>query len=297
VQATQTDPETYDSALASATACANCREPLLGEYCSRCGQRVRDFRRPFGELIASLLEDVFSLDSRLLRTVGPLVSSPGQVTRDYLAGHRVRYMPPLKAYLFAALVFFGLFTLFPTNARVEVFTEGSPEAAAAAGQGGSRVSFSLPARSPFYDEGYQKVAARARANPDTFASAVYANVPRTFFLLLPMFALLLELFYRRQGYYIDHLIFSLYYHAFVFLGFAALFVAGHMRLWMPGVVNVPLRLAVLVWIVAYLPMGLRRVYGGSRRSTGLKTIGIGILYLVVFGMSMPLLVIAALLTF
>jgi len=34
------------------------------------------------------------------------------------------------------------------------------------------------------------------ANPEAFAGRVYANVPRAFFLFLPMFALLLELCYR-----------------------------------------------------------------------------------------------------
>jgi len=42
---------------------------------------------------------------------------------------------------------------------------------------------------------------------------------RAFFVFLPLFALFLELLYRKQGYLVDHLIFSLYYHAFVFVMF------------------------------------------------------------------------------
>jgi hypothetical protein len=44
-------------------------------------------------------------------------------------------------------------------------------------------------------------------------------IPRVFFLLLPLFALLLSLFYVRQRdkfYFVDHLVFSLAFHSFVF---------------------------------------------------------------------------------
>ena len=62
-------------------------------------------------------------------------------------------------------------------------------------------------------------------------------------------------------------------------------------------VTLPLRLAVLAWIAAYLPLALRRVYGGSRTRTGLKTVGLGVLYLVVFVALLPWIMAAAMLTF
>jgi hypothetical protein len=40
--------------------------------------------------------------------------------------------------------------------------------------------------------------------------------------------------------------------------------------------------ALLGWLVAYLPIALRRVYGGPRWITFLKVAGLGITYLVVF---------------
>jgi hypothetical protein len=51
-------------------------------------------------------------------------------------------------------------------------------------------------------------------------------------------------------------------------------------------------------MIAYLPMALRRVYGGSRLKTAAKTIGLGVLYFAVFLMlGMPLVATAAMLTF
>jgi hypothetical protein len=47
--------------------------------------------------------------------------------------------------------------------------------------------------------------------------------------------------------------------------------------------------------LAYLPIALRRVYGGSRLMTGVKLVTLGMLYLFAFAVSQPLLIGAALL--
>ena len=159
----------------------------------------------------------------------PLLFRPGLVTREYLSGHRIGHVPPLKTYLISALVFFGLFAAFPTRAQIDVFTTGEERPT-----GGSRMTFELPAHVPINDAKYQQLLARAKANPENFASAVGAAIPRAFFLFLPIFAGLLELFYRRQGYYVDHLVFSLYYHAFVFVVFSALFLMSRTDRLLPG---------------------------------------------------------------
>ena len=283
----------------SHATCANCAAILTGPFCANCGQSARDLHRPLRSLLAEVFDDVFSLDARLVRTLRPLLVRPGQVTKAYLSGRRASHVPPLRTYLIAALVFFGLFTVFPTQSPpVYVFTTGSAEAAAdASSASGSRLSIELPQHVWFGDRRFQNVSARALADPDAFALATYRNIPRAFVLFLPLFALLLKLFYRRQGYYFDHLTFSLYFHAFVFLDFSLLFLVGRAT-WLPDVVARPLWWALLAWPIAYLPMALRAVYGGSRLRTGAKTFGLGILYLVSFVLiGGPLVISLAVMTF
>lgn len=53
-----------------------------------------------------LLDNLFSYDSRVYRTLVPLMTKPGFVCREYLAGKRVRYLPPFRLYLFASIIFF-----------------------------------------------------------------------------------------------------------------------------------------------------------------------------------------------
>ena len=91
--------------------------------------------------------------------------------------------------------------------------------------------------------------------------------------------------------------FSLYYHAFVFLMFSAVFLVRQFGGPLPGVVRALIALTLFGWLFAYLPIALRRVYGGSRLATGTKLAGLGMMYAFLFVVTLPLLMGAALLQF
>ena len=258
-------------------SCYNCGEALVGKFCHHCGQEDLPLHPSLGQLASELLGEFFSFDSRLLRTLRPLLTRPGALTRDYLAGRRIRFVSPLKTYLIAALIFFGLLSLLPKTS-VAVYRSSKPVALPAGGK--TRVAFTLPEHYPFLDRELQAASARAKANPQAFADAVLTNLPRVFFLLLPAFALLLYLFYRQGWHYLDHLVFVLHYHAFVFLSLTALLVLD--RPWVPSVIARVLGLLLWLGLFVYLPLALRRVYGGSWPRTLLKLLGLGILYFLVF---------------
>lgn len=254
-------PEPED---ASPSACLNCGEKLLGDFCWRCGQEATDFHRPLRSLAADFLDNVLNLDSKLLRTIGPLLFRPGRLTCEYLAGRRAPYVRPLKLYLLAALVCFGILAIWPQgNVRV-VVKPSEP---------GSAVS------QPASDQMYQK----ALADSQRFADAFTANLPRAFFLLLPAFALLLELLYLRRGIlYLDHLVFALHFHAFalVVMGVAIL-----IKTRMPPSVAASIGVAAWLWIFVYLFLALRAVYMDSWWKTGLRFAALLILYGAAFGFS------------
>lgn len=87
-------------------ACLNCGTALQGQYCARCGQRARGRLISIWELVRDAIGDLFEVDSRLWRTIIPLMSRPGQLTHDYLIGRRARFMPPFRTYLVLSIVFF-----------------------------------------------------------------------------------------------------------------------------------------------------------------------------------------------
>ena len=86
--------------------CLNCGTRLTGQYCGHCGQRSATRLISIWQLLAEAFGDLFELDSRLWRTLIPLLIRPGQLTRDYLLGRRARYMPPFRMYLVLSLIFF-----------------------------------------------------------------------------------------------------------------------------------------------------------------------------------------------
>jgi hypothetical protein len=263
--------------LPEGRSCRNCGEALVGKFCWSCGQGDVPLHPSLRQLASELLGEFFSFDSRLLRTLRPLLTRPGALTREYLAGRRIRFVSPLKTYLIAALIFFGLLALLPkTNVAVN---RGFKPVAVPAGSHVS-VGFALPEHYPFLDRELQAASVKAKANPKAFTDAVITNLPRLFFLLLPAFALLLSLFYRQGWHYLDHLVFALHYHAFVFLSLTALLVLA--RPWVPSVIAWVLGLLLWLGLLAYLPIAVRRVYGGSRPRTLLKLLGLGILYFMVF---------------
>jgi len=76
--------------------CRNCRAPLRGEFCSQCGQRHWPNDLSFTDVAG---EEVFSWDSRLWRTLLPLLFRPGFLTAEFIAGRRALNVPPLRLYL------------------------------------------------------------------------------------------------------------------------------------------------------------------------------------------------------
>lgn len=86
--------------------CLNCGEKLQGKYCYNCGQKDSDFRRPYWTFLEDFTENVISRDSRLWRTLAYLLFLPGAMTREFIAGRRIRFLPPIRLFLVSILLFF-----------------------------------------------------------------------------------------------------------------------------------------------------------------------------------------------
>jgi len=110
--------------LAGSPACLNCGTELRGPFCYYCGQPDKNLMRFFPALVRDVLEDVVDFDSRLMRTLKPLLIHPGKLTRDYLMGRRFRYVPPMRLYIFSSMIFFILAATL-TGQAIDVSSGGS----------------------------------------------------------------------------------------------------------------------------------------------------------------------------
>ena len=91
---------------ATTLPCPNCGAPLQGDYCHSCGQPKKGMIRPLSGIMADVVDSVLNIDSRILRTVGPLLFRPGRLTVDYFAGRRTRYVTPFRLFFFLTVVAF-----------------------------------------------------------------------------------------------------------------------------------------------------------------------------------------------
>ncbi|HKD21432.1 MAG TPA: hypothetical protein VKB71_05440, partial [Rhizomicrobium sp.] len=117
------------------------------------------------------------------------------------------------------------------------------------------------------------------ADPASINGPLTAWMPRALIILLPLFALLLALFYWRQRtkfYFVDHLVFSLNFHTFVF---AFLLVAAGLAQILPGAVVAGFGSLVLG---LYLLLAMKRFYGQGWFWTGAKFVTVAFFYITIF---------------
>jgi hypothetical protein len=93
------------------TICLNCGAPVVGRYCSACGQTAGTDRLSFPRLFKDFFGHFVSLDSRVLRTFVAVSRRPGTFIREYLLGRRVGYSGPLTYYLLVVALNVGVSAL------------------------------------------------------------------------------------------------------------------------------------------------------------------------------------------
>ena len=261
------DPEASPS-------CRNCGERLQGRYCHGCGQEVGTLDRALGPFLMEVFTGLLSFDSRSWRTVGPLFFRPGEVTAEYLRGRRVRYVPPVRLYLFVSLLYFLMLAWLSPQPFVEP-AAGVPDAEAR--QEVEAMLGDLPGilgELPGILEPFLPGITRAAEDPVQFRRGVIQGISYLMFFLVPLFGGMVHLLHlRRRRYFLHHLLFAVHFHAAVFL------ILGTVLL---------LDLSDIAWlerggsllraaIPLHLFLSLRRVYGGRFWAilfrTGVLTLG------------------------
>lgn len=256
-----------EASAATAVLCANCGHALGGRYCSACGQDAHSNVMSLTELLRDFAGDILSLDSRFLRSVRPLLWQPGFLTNEYLDGRRSRYIPPLRLYVFISVSFFFLLSLMSAN-----LPWAQPNNAPAVNIQTPQEIQKKISKEPAFVQNLVRHGLLLRSNPHAFWSGLISKLPTVMFVLLPLFALVLKLLYiRRRRYYVEHLIFSLHYHALVFLAailFLAVYEAAEHFGWTS--INNHLGFAIWLYLTAYLIVAMRRVYRQSWFKTLVK---------------------------
>jgi hypothetical protein len=282
--------------------CLNCSTPLTDLYCAHCGQKDIPRRQTLGELAFNFLSSFSGYESKFFQTCRYLLIKPGFLAEEYNAGKRERYFHPARMYVFISFIYFLLFTSLPeSNQQRSVINIPTDKENIDFNMGGdkdenddyedfkSRAEYDslqklLPAeeRDGWFMRkwNYRRIDLwkQFKADPPAFASKVVeefrAHFSQIFFALLPVFAFILWLLYlRKDFFYHEHLVFSIWCYNFFFLvgSFVLITESVPDLTWLGSM----LKFAV----IAYLLFAMKRCYKQSWGKTVLKFT----VFLVAFG--------------
>ncbi len=283
------------------STCLNCGAQLTDAFCAHCGQRASDVHLSVRDLLHELVTEHFGLDTKTGRTLVALVRYPGRLTLEFLAGRRIRYLPPLRLYLSLSVLYFLASALttnagFNTNANVVHITT-SP---AATNKSGGMVSLDTTAANPVpIGAALDSIGISSHGTTDVIGDTLHGNavirfvkrrfaerlaffrahksdavqqiserfhheLPDALFLLVPGLALALLVLYRKH-YYSEHLVFALHFQAFAFVALTIGLIP-----YLDALANIA--------IIVYLFLALRHVYGQSIAATAAKFVVVVIGY-------------------
>ncbi|TDQ11969.1 DUF3667 domain-containing protein [Pedobacter metabolipauper] len=97
--------------------CLNCGSHVEAHYCSQCGQPNVELKESFWTFIIHSIGHYLHFDSKFFQTLKPLLTKPGLVTLDYIAGKRARYINPVSMYIFVSIVYFLVVPHSKTNSH------------------------------------------------------------------------------------------------------------------------------------------------------------------------------------
>lgn len=89
--------------------CLNCGAVVYGRYCHVCGQENVEPKETFWHLVTHFVYDITHFDGKFFSTVKYLLFKPGFLSHEYIIGRRMRYLNPIKMYVFVSAFFFLFF--------------------------------------------------------------------------------------------------------------------------------------------------------------------------------------------
>ncbi len=299
--------------LRSETDCLNCGTEVKDKYCPHCGQPNYEPRESFRHIMTHFVTDYLHLDEKFFSSLKYLLFSPGKLTNEYNSGRRMTYVHPFRLYIFITIVFFIVqgvnsnenklkLKQIEENGDTTIMISPAMETDVDTAQGEVNMDYSWSEVEDTTVEQYEKrQAALPEAERDDFFRSYFNkktiianqqkfnlsekimqnfqhNIPKMMFLILPVFALILQIFFRRKKlYYVEHFYHSVYLHCFFYL-YRLAFVIPFKFLpetWKEGI-----NLVMIIGLAVYFYRSLIKVYNDNAILTIVKGVFVIALYFV-----------------
>jgi thiamine biosynthesis protein ThiS len=250
-----------DALSREAWTCQSCRMLASKKFCSECGEKKPSRHDlSIGHLLSHAGEVVFHWDSKIFRSLRVLLTQPGRLSAEYVAGRRKRYVHPFQMFFIANLLYFLLFPWI----------------------GWSGLKTPLMVYENMFD--YSTRATRIAAQRATAQGLTHSEFQHRFdhvvdvqsrslvVVMVPFFALLLAVLeWRKLRFFGEHMVFAFHFYALWLIVFAIVIptllarVLGISRYYgfpvTDRIVDGWMSIGSAVLLASYLFIALRRFYG------------------------------------
>ena len=109
------------TSVETSSLCTNCSAPGAEVYCPKCGeQQPSHHDYSMGHFVGHAVHELVHLDSKLFSTLRLLITKPGELTVEYFAGRKSRYIAPLRLFLVTFAIFFLAYTSYKPLAAFSI---------------------------------------------------------------------------------------------------------------------------------------------------------------------------------
>ena len=246
--------------------CPNCEKEFDSSfnYCPHCGQKNTEPDPKLKHFISEFLSANFNLDSKIFHTLKSLVLRPAELSNEFIAGKRKKYITPVRLYLFISLVYFFVLSINTDNGQkiVEINDKGVVET----GSSNSLISIdSIDTDSLDTIDRHIYDKLQLLKNPTgqkIFKQTIKKNISLGMFIFIPLTAFILYILFRRRiKYYIPNLIFAIHLQSLIFLWFTILNLIDLI------IEITALKIAVLLFILFMIFRWIKTFYGTSTGKT------------------------------
>ena len=245
-----------------------CGADLSGRYCSTCGEAVVHHDYSLKHFAEEALETLAHVDGRVFSSFRSLVTKPGLLVSNFLAGRRKSQMGPLQLFVVCNVIYFLLqpLTAFaPFTSTLGIQMSARPW---------SRLASTMVA---------SKVAARQVTLAEytrAFDEAAHLQGKSLVIIMVPLFAVGAWVLYgRTRRFYAEHLVFAFYTFAFMMLWMGISTFAqtkpvlfGLRHGWSGDLIEFTTSAIIALPFMFYLFEAARRAYGESLPRTAVKTV-------------------------
>jgi len=261
-------------------SCKNCDTQYTGNYCPECGQSSKSFDKPFRFIIADFAGNIFAFDTRLWSTIKAVLIHPGQMAMDIMNGKRARYVPPFRLYVFISFIFFLLINYTVSNVRDgqdQVLQQETVEGDSNDTTGLSKLPIEENKKQEIKFNDKKITIEHVVDHFEMYFSRFLQWFSYSLFLLMPFYAFLLWVFFRKTyKYYLGHLILALNQHVFTFILLTVIVLIGQILSFKTVYPE-----AYMLWLLPiYYVLGIRKMYQRKWSTTIMRFSVVLILYLI-----------------